>query len=80
MDCLWTLFLFPYTIQVQEGKTMEDVLTNFHRKLSALSSELRLLSEQLDELYFVVFDMKRKLIQNKEIEEETELWLTEILT
>lgn len=59
---------------------MEDVLTNFHRKLSALSSELLLLSEQLDELYFVVFDMKRKLIQNKEIEEETELWLTEILT
>lgn len=59
---------------------MEDVFTNFHRKLSALSSELRLLSEQLDELYFVVFDMKRKLIQNKEIEEENELWLTEILT
>lgn len=59
---------------------MEDVLTNFHRKLYALSEELRLLSEQLDELYFVVFDMKRKLIQNKEIEEENELWLTEILT
>ena len=80
MNCLWTFFLFSHTIQMQEGKTMEDVLTNFHRKLYALSEELRLLSEQLDELYFVVFDMKRKLIQNKEIEEENELWLTEILT
>lgn len=51
---------------------MEDVLTNFHRKLAALSAELRLLSGQLDELYFVVVDVKHRLIQDEEKEKETE--------
>ena len=72
MECPWTLFLFPHTIWMQEVETMEEVLTNFHRKLAALSAELRLLSGQLDELYFVVVDVKHRLIQNEEKEKETE--------
>ena len=51
---------------------MDELLTKFHRKIAALSAELRLLSENLDELYFIVVDVKHRItpIEDKEMERE----------
>ena len=51
---------------------MEELLTKFHRKIAALGAERRLLSENLDERYFIVVDVKHRItpIEDKEMERE----------
>lgn len=51
---------------------MDEILLKFQRKIAALSAEMRMLSANLDELYFIVVDVKNKFvpIEDKDMEEE----------
>lgn len=44
---------------------MEELITTLHRKIAALSAELKLMSESFDELYFIVVDIKHGLAREK---------------